>query len=545
VRPKVRYYLSMAVLLAVYFAAGKLSLRLAFLNPNASPVWPPAGIALAALLLLGFEVWPALLLGAFLVNVTTSGSIITSVAIAVGNTLEALAGAFLLKRYVPGSPRPTFDRAPDVFRFLIFAAMGSTLIAAIVGVTALTLSGFVTWDAIGPVWLTWWLGDMGGILIVAPLLLLWDRTEGASDWRSWLELIGLFLSLMVVGFTVFGGAVPGGVAGLPVDFLCLPVLIWAAYRFGQREAALAVLLLSGIAIAGTLRGQGPFARFDPNDSLLLLQAFLGASAAMTLLLAALIAERRESQRTLEARVVERTRDLQAAVTRLQEAQEVLVRKERLATLGELAGGVGHDLRNPLGVMTNATYYLGEVLKDAPPDVLRHLDILREQVHVSERIVGNLLDFARGKEPQRGVVPLEQIINKQMLEVVTLSGIEVRIEIPPGLPPVRADAGQVGQILRNLVTNAAQAMEERGGRLTIRANAGDGGVIVEVADTGPGIPSQLLHKVFEPLFTTKARGIGLGLAVSRSLARANDGDLTVMSTQGAGATFILVLPAGTP
>jgi signal transduction histidine kinase len=348
----------------------------------------------------------------------------------------------------------------------------------------------------------------------------------------------------MVGFTVFGGAVPGGIAGLPVDFLCLPVLIWAAYRFGQRESALAVLLLSGLAIAGTLRGQGPFARFEANESLLLLQAFLGASATMTLLLAALMAERRESQRGLEARVGERTRDLQAAVQRLQEAQEALVRKERLATLGELAGGVGHDLRNPLGVMTNAVYYLGEVLKDAPHDVRRHLDILREQVLVSERIVGNLLDFARGKQPQRAVVPVEQIISKQLVDAMAPGRIEFRIETPPGLPPVAADAGQVGQILRNLVTNAVQAMEESGGRLTIRATAREGRVIIEVADTGPGIPTRLLHKVFEPLFTTKARGIGLGLAISRSLARANDGDLTVMSIEGAGATFVLTLPAGT-
>jgi len=256
----------------------------------------------------------------------------------------------------------------------------------------------------------------------------------------------------------------------------------------------------------------------------------------------------ESKQELEARVASRTTELKAALDGLQRAQEELVRRERLAILGQLAGGVGHELRNPLGVMTNALYYLGIVLRESPPDVKEYLDILRTQVGLSEKIVGDLLDFARVKTPNREPVSLEQLVTEQLQRVPDTSRVSVETHFPPTLPHALADRVQLGQAVLNLITNAVQAMtatDTEGavrGTLTLRGRTLENGhVQLEVADTGGGIKPEHLDKVFEPLFTTKARGIGLGLAVSRALMRANAGDITVVSRAGEGATFYITLP----
>jgi signal transduction histidine kinase len=238
--------------------------------------------------------------------------------------------------------------------------------------------------------------------------------------------------------------------------------------------------------------------------------------------------------TLEAQVIERTRELR-------EAQDALVKKERLATLGQLSSSVGHELRNPLGVMTNAIYFLEMTLKDVPQKVRDYLGILRTQVRISEKIVSDLLDFARVKPPQRTAVPVRSLVDDQLARVAIPPTVRVDVNIPADLPAAHVDAVQIGQVVLNLVANAAQAMEEAGGVLTVRASARDGVVQLDVTDTGPGIAPEHLAHVFEPLFTTKARGIGLGLSVSRSLAAANGGTITVASEPGRGATFTLELP----
>jgi signal transduction histidine kinase len=192
-------------------------------------------------------------------------------------------------------------------------------------------------------------------------------------------------------------------------------------------------------------------------------------------------------------------------------------------------------------MTNAVYYLEMIQEGADPEVREYLGIVRGQIGIADRIVTDLLDFARIKPPQRKEVPLAGLVDEQLARLGPINGVEVRREFAPDLPPAWIDAGQVGQIVLNLLANAVQAMEERG-VLTLRGCATPEGVRLDVRDTGGGIPPELQQKIFEPLFTTKARGIGLGLAVSRSLAQANGGGLAVSSAPGEGATFTLTLPA---
>jgi signal transduction histidine kinase len=253
----------------------------------------------------------------------------------------------------------------------------------------------------------------------------------------------------------------------------------------------------------------------------------------------------ESTHTLENRVQARTKDLETALNELREAQESLVRREKLAMLGQLAGGVGHELRNPLGVMTNAIYYLLMVLKEASPDVKEYLGIIRTQIALSEKIIGDLLDFARIKQPQVETVAIEKIVREQLERVGDLNGVKLVEDFPAGLPPIRVDRVQIGQVVLNLVTNALQSMEGNGklGTLGLSAKPGSNGYVrLEVRDTGIGMTQGQLDNMFEPLFTTKARGIGLGLAVSRSLVQANGGEISAVSEQGKGSAISIDLPA---
>lgn len=279
-----------AGLILLYFLAGKFGLRFASIQPNTSAFWPPAGIALAALLLFGYRIWPAILVGAFLVNATTAGSLLTSMGIAAGNTLEALAGAYLVNRFANGPG--AFNRALDAFKFIALAALVSTMVSATIGVTSLSLGGYANWAHFGGIWFTWWLGDAAGDLVFAPLVLLWG-VKSRLDWpRPQLYEAGLlFLSLVFVAWIVFGGALPDGIRRMPIDFLCIPFLIWVAFRFSPRETALANFVLSAIAIAGTRYGFGPFAAGGPDNPLLLLQSFLSVMC-LSLVIAAGVAQRR-------------------------------------------------------------------------------------------------------------------------------------------------------------------------------------------------------------------------------------------------------------
>ncbi len=278
-------------LAAIYFAAGRLGMRLAFLNTSATPVWPSAGIALAGFLILGTRIWPAILVGAFLVNYTAAGALVPSAGIALSNTLEGLVGAYLVNRFAKG--RECFGRPSDILRFAVITAAVSTTVSATCGVTILSLTGLARWSDYGSIWLTWWLGDAAGAMIVTPVLVLWSR-PARSLWRRHqvLEAGVLLVSLLVMSQLVFGGLFPD--KNYPLDFLCLPFLLWAALRFEPREAAAAVLLLAGVAIRGSLWGYGPFVRSSQNESLLLLQAFMSVASVMTLSIAAVVSARRRA-----------------------------------------------------------------------------------------------------------------------------------------------------------------------------------------------------------------------------------------------------------
>ncbi len=276
-----------------------------------------------------------------------------------------------------------------------------------------------------------------------------------------------------------------------------------------------------------------------------------------------IAERKRAEKEirklndeLEMKVKERTKQLL-------DAQEELVRKEKLATLGQLAGSVGHELRNPLGVMSNAIYFLKTVMPDAGETIKEYLDIIKNEVNNSQRIISDLLDFSRTKTPQLQLIPANKLIRQALGKCGIPENITVHIDIPETLPMIKIDPFQMGQVFQNLITNAVQAMPNGGSvKIAARLISSDVGaglvpahvqggqpqglplqdfIEISVTDTGEGISPENMGKLFQPLFTTKAKGIGLGLTVSKNLTEANGGKLEVESQIGNGTTFAVILP----
>jgi len=236
---------------------------------------------------------------------------------------------------------------------------------------------------------------------------------------------------------------------------------------------------------------------------------------------------------LEKRVVERTRELR-------ETQEQLIRHEKLAVLGQMAGSVGHELRNPLAVINNALYYLKMVGANGDEKVKEYLGIIQTETHTAEKIITDLLDFARIKSAEVEAVYASELVARVLERYPVPKVVRVRLEIPENLPMLCTDPRQMEQVLGNLVTNACQAMSA-GGELTITANQEQEMIAIAVQDSGVGITPENMKKLFEPLFTTKAKGIGLGLVVSQKLTEANGGRIEVESEAGKGSTFTVYLP----
>jgi len=239
------------------------------------------------------------------------------------------------------------------------------------------------------------------------------------------------------------------------------------------------------------------------------------------------------------------KELELANEELREAQEQLIRSEKLAAIGKLAGGVGHELRNPLGAIKNAVYYIkGKVSKSElgqkEPRVIEFLDVMDDEINASNKIISDLLGFSRVQKPSVSPTRIGKVIEDAASHTPIPENIELIKKLDAGLPEVEIDPDQIHQVFVNMITNAVQAMPE-GGKLTIDTRAKGGFLEVEVADTGGGIPEESVDKIFDPLFTTKAEGIGLGLAVCKAIIDRHEGNIEVKNKVGKGTTFNVKLP----
>ena len=294
------YLLKIILLAVIYHLAARLGLRMAYVQVNTSPVWPPAGIALAALLLFGLELWPGVVLGVFVGSLLTDAPLNLAFGMTIGNTLEAVVGAFFLRRVFHF--HNTLDRIQDVIA-LVLVSFSSTTLSATGGTLTLMLTGNGSWSAFGAIWITWWIGDLLGALVVTPLLLVWLTPSGFSgNWRRYLEVMAATVLLSGVTWYVFSNNPPTGILHQALLYVIFPFIIWVSLRFNQRGAAIAVFIVSGIAIWNTIQSQGPFSYESLNDSLVLLQTFMAVVSLISLILAATTMERQKSAVALRQKV---------------------------------------------------------------------------------------------------------------------------------------------------------------------------------------------------------------------------------------------------
>ena len=303
----VPYLARVVFLAAIYFSAAKLALVAAIPPGYATAVWPPSGIALASVLLLGGRIWPGIWLGASLVNVSVQSSLVAATLMGAGNTLEALAGAALFRAAI--GPPGAFRRGEDVVKFVVIA-VASAAIAATVAAAPLAFVHSLRPPELLWNWWTWWQGDTVGIIVVAPLILAWAVPTHPA-WTKIAEGSLLICLLSGVMYAVFGAGMASYIPSLPLTFAILPFIIWAALRFRQREVATVNALVCAMAVGFTLEGSGPFAQGSLNESLLLLLAFMCTVVTTGLVLNAVIADR--------GRAVEATQRL------LQELREQTIR----------------------------------------------------------------------------------------------------------------------------------------------------------------------------------------------------------------------------
>lgn len=522
--------LQVALVAAVYYVAGKLGLSLAFGNTSTSAVWPATGIALAALLVQGNRLWPAVFLGAFLVNITTAGTVLTSLGIAAGNTLEAVLGAWAIRRYANGVH--AFDRASDTLRFVPLA-IGGPLVAATIGLATLSLGGLAPPQDRSLVWLTWWLGDSCGALILAPALILWSR-ERRLRWtrEQVLEGCALALVLALVTQVVFGWAMPVRPIWVSLKFLCIPFLVWAALRFDRAMAATGVVLVSTLAVIGFLRSGSSSGGWSRNTELVLLQIFMAITAMTTLALAAVVAERKRA---------------------MESARETLgTLRETLAELEAFSHSLTHDLRNSLGAIANFTDILEEDFRHTlGPQGKQYLDRMRASVQKIRDLLDQLSQLSRVDRHSGEVsaVDMTSVARAALAEVQTGMQLKPDLEFQlRDLPPGWGNSDLLIRVYRNLLSNAVKFTRTReGARVEMGGSRGQDENIYFVKDNGIGFAPEFREKVFQPFQRVgnarELEGSGLGLAIVAKIVRNHGGRVWAESDGVSGAGFFFTLPNG--
>ena len=531
--PRIRYALAIAVLASVYLVAARAGLMVDAVAGFASLVWPPSGLALAVLLLFGKRLWPGVLLGAFGANLLTGASAVVALGIAAGNTLEAVLAAYALRR-IPGF-EVSLERVVDVVGLIVFAAFFSTMVAATIGVTSLYLGGIVSSAQYAQAWRAWWLGDLIGDLLVAPLLLVWaSAPRHAASGKRLLEALALGVSVVAASVLIFGASPAGGAGIFGRAYMFFPLLIWAAFRFEQRGAVSTAFIVSVIAVAGTAMASGPFVSASLHESLFSLQTFMGVAAATFLVMGASMSERRRAED-----------EIRLAHARAAEANEA--KAEFLAVMS-------HELRTPLNAISGYVDLMslgvdGELTEKQRTALSR---IQLNQQHLLS-LIDDVLSFAK-IEAGKLRVDIQTVLVRDVidtLEAMVRPELEKK-ELTFSCDPcdhalsVRADPEKLRQILLNFVANAIK-FTANGGRIRVGADRVGQLVSISVNDTGIGIPSDQIAHVFQPFFqieqgpTRRYPGIGLGLAIARDLARAMDGEVQLQSTVGEGSTISLLLP----
>ncbi|MCB9618293.1 MAG: MASE1 domain-containing protein [Sandaracinus sp.] len=511
-------------LVVLYVVSGRIGLALAHEQDNATLFWPPTGLAIAALLLLGPRFAPAIFVGACIVNLSIGTPLVVGLSIGLGNMLEASLGAFLLHRL---GVTPAFDTRHHVLTLLGVAFVASGVSAAF-GVGALRASDNIPAALVGSVALTWWLGNVGGALVVTPLVLL--ASHGPETWARLARRPAAWLILGAAALSTgcaFGGLTRNELS-LLLTFLPFPFVVWAGLSLGPRGAMLAGVVVAVVSVVGTAKGGGPFAGFEADLRMLVLWAYAATMGTVASILAAAVAER------------DRAEGERLAAEKAQHDLDVRMRDtQRLEGLGLLASGVAHDFNNILAAVRVNAELLAQTKRPAHDTVM-----LAEIDHAVSRaadLCRQLLAYAGRAPAPLGPVSLGDVVRdvRRLVASSLPAQVSLDVDLPDDLPAVWGEVSQLQQVVLNLVLNAVEAVGARG-RVSVRAGAEGDAIRLEVEDDGPGMDEATRARIFDPFFTTKTTGRGLGLAAVRGIVTTHEGTLEVTSSPGHGTTFRIQL-----
>ena len=662
VRSALQYAVRLVLFTALYYAAARLGLRYASIGQSISLVWPPTGLAIAGMAILGLRYAPAVFLGALLANAGTSVPLSAAIGIALGNAMEAVVAVLLIRRL--GRPF-RLDNLRHVRQFILVIVPVACLVSAAIGVSALALTHSLSGRDFAIAVLVWWCGDVVGGLIVAPAFLAWTVKGDSPRTRlPFLEIVALGAGVVIVGEFVFGEYVHlPPLLQLDYPYLLFPLVIWAAVRFGSRGATIMSLALAAVAISHTVAGGGPFVSPIPLATLFGLSFWLGLVAITGLVLAATIQWERKTATqalqlsedrlhlalhsarmgiwfwSLESQILtwdENLRDLYGLragetvtgyeqflervhpddrvrvadsvsaslrsesgldyefrivrpdgevrwiadrgevgrddqgtpvymtgvcmdITERRNIEDRLRIAQRVEAVGRLAGGVAHETNNQMTVVLGAAEFVLR-RQDLQEKVRDDLNLIRRAAERTAGITAQLLAFSRRQVLRNQVLSLNPIVTEWEPVLRRIVGdCQVRLQLSPDIGNIKADPGQLEQVLLNLVLNARDAMPE-GGTLTVETFRTEitsatsrkhsdtemqpgRYAVLAVSDTGHGMTAATLSHVFEPFFTTKpvGEGSGLGLSTVYGIVKQSGGYVWVYSEPEQGTTFKIYLP----
>lgn len=509
-----------------YWAAAKLSLNLALVHGQVTPIWPPTGIALVTFLILGPRMWPAIAVAAFAVNLPLGPSPLGAAVIAGGNTLAPLLASYALRR---AGFRPQLDRLRDAMGIVVLGALVGMTVSATVGSSVLALSEAVPLSRFASTWAVWWAGDAMGVLLVAPLLLsLLPRPDASPlGWRRSAELTALLAGVGVITYFLFEDP-------YRLEYLVLPLIAVAAWRFRLAGAAPAALIASVIAAWAAVNGQGPFASETLLEKMITLQAFNVSVSFASFLLASFVDARQKADE----------------VSRLYASASLAIEAKT-----DAIDVAAHELGPPVAVLTSYLAILSDGKLGPPPAKWRSiLRVMADKAWQVSRIINELHEAAQieatAQPPNRSRLDLRIAVREAVDRArprLELSGGRISTILAKEPVTVDADARQVGRILDNLVNNSL-TYTVRPARLKLDAVKDGDRALVHIIDNGVGMNEAERARVFRPFHRTtdptfsEVPGAGLGLYSSRKLAEVNQGALRLERTEpGVGTCFVLDLP----
>ncbi|WP_026735163.1 MASE1 domain-containing protein [Fischerella sp. PCC 9605] len=545
----------------VHFCLGYIGLSMTFVN-GASVFWPSLGVFLAAMLLVGYRVWPILFLSDFIVGYILffKNNFLISSIISGVNLITPVLATFLIHRCIK---RHNFlERSQDVFKFIVLT-VPSPAISSILAALTLCVSGIASWTAFGDVCRTWLASDSTGILVVTPLLLAWfqkSQYQRSFDRQQIIEFVFVLLSVMAIDRVAFSG-------GYPIEYMVIPPLIWSAVRFKTRESTLLVLIVSAIAVFGTVRGFGSFAKqASPNESLILLQSFICVIAITTFVLSAVTNENRRAETKLRQANDELERRVEERTTELKEAKNVAEIANQAKS--EFLANMSHELRTPLNGILGYT----QILQRTEPFTdkgRKGIEIIHQCGSHLLTLINDVLDLSKIEARKMELRPIDFHFPSFLQGVVEICRIRAEQKaiafnyqpderLPAG---IHADEKRLRQVLINLLGNAIKFTDSGGVTFKVevishlslvisdenKQMTNDQGQMTsykirfQVKDTGVGMTSEQLEKIFLPFeqvgdLKRQAEGTGLGLAISQQIVRLMGSALEVQSQFGKGSVF---------